>query len=78
MKNEVASLSLIVFVLYVHREYSTTEISVMLSVNVRTVAYHLKKIEGTCRTLKIMIRKQRKLNQLNARSKQEELKLGRN
>jgi predicted DNA-binding protein YlxM (UPF0122 family) len=75
---KTVSLSLKIFVLYIHREYSSTEISSMLSISVRAVAYHLKKIEGTSRTLKIMIRKQRKLNLMNAQSKQQELKLGRN
>ncbi|MFC4966530.1 ArsR family transcriptional regulator [Paenibacillus sp. GCM10023248] len=77
MKNQMANLSLKVFVLYVHREYSTHEIAKILGVSQRTVSGHLKKIELTSRSLKILIQKQKKLNLLNAQSKQQELKLGR-
>lgn len=74
MKAKTVCTSLKVYVLYVHREYSTPEIAIILGTSVRTVLDHLNKAEATSRLLAMSIRKQRKLNMLNAHSKQQELK----
>jgi transcriptional regulator len=78
MSAKKASLMLKVFVLYVHREYSTYEIAIMLGMSAANIGIILKKIEKTSRTLAVVIRKQKKLNFINAQSKMQEQKLGRN